>query len=189
MTNVASQYPFIQLPEIGLLSEDEFPVEVNCLHARKLTEEEKTLLQSLFAWMQAGDDKVPRSTRASYSELWFMVRNVGHMRAVSKMAIDARLDYVIAPHKERYEATGQRHSFYEVLNYDFSPIEEVLFNCAEFEADLSKLRKNCCFVSPYTLFKHNSPLHPRQTSHSLPNEQSTRVVHGRRAHLDPTVLR
>jgi hypothetical protein len=99
--------------------------------ARNLTDEEKALLQSSFAWMQTSDTKIPRPTTASYSELCFLVLSLGQMRAFTKIAIDMRWDYRIIPHKARYEATGQKHSFHEILNYDFSSLEEVLFNCAE----------------------------------------------------------
>ncbi len=121
---VVNQYPFHLLPQI----KDE---GVHGPRARNLTEEEKTLLQSSFAWMQTSDTKIPRPTTASYSELCFMLLNLGQMRAFTKMAIDMRWDYHITPHKARYEATGQKHGFHEILNHDFSLLEEVLFNCAD----------------------------------------------------------
>ena len=126
--SVVNQYPFHMLPEIGLPSKDELQAGVHSsTHARRLTEEEKALIQSSFAWMQTSDHKkLPRPTTASYSELCFLLRNLEQMRIVTKMTC------LISPHKEKYEATGQKHGFYEILYYDFSLIDEVIFNCTEF---------------------------------------------------------
>jgi hypothetical protein len=125
-------YPFHLFPEIGFPKGDGSGKD-----ARKLTEEEKTLLQSSLAWMQACDAKIPRMTTASYSELYFVVAKLGHMQCNVKAVSSSHLSDWVALYKARYvEATGQKqHGFYEILNYDFSLLEEVLFNCAEFEAD------------------------------------------------------
>ena len=66
-----------------------------------------------------------------------MVANLGHMQCEVKAVSSSHLSYWVSPHKARcVEATGQKqHCFYKILNYDFSLIEEVLFNCAEFEAE------------------------------------------------------
>ena len=111
---VVNQYPFHLLPKIP--------------NVRELTDEEKELLQSSFAWMQTSDRKIPRPTTASYSELCFLLLNLEQMRVVTKIAC------FIYPHKEKYEAIGQKHGFYEILYYDFFLLEEFLFNCAEYKA-------------------------------------------------------
>ena len=125
---VVNQYPFHLLPKIELLSKN---VEEG---ARELTEKEKELLQSSFAWMQTYDgEKIPRLSAKTYSELWLLVRNLRHVQNDVRFTKSTHLRHLTKPHEDRYEATGQEHSFYEILNYDFSYLEEALFKCVEFE--------------------------------------------------------
>ena len=115
---VVVEYPFHMLPK----------------KARGLTNEETELLQSSFAWMQTYGGRIPHMTAKSYSELWLLVQNLGHMQANVRFTKITHLSQWTTPHEARYAATEPKHSFCEILYYDFSLLEEVLFDCAEFEA-------------------------------------------------------
>ena len=52
------------------------------------------------------------------------------MQAGVKAISASHMRHCIDPHRARYEAAGQAHGFYEILNHDFSDLEAVLFDCA-----------------------------------------------------------
>ena len=126
------KYPFHKLPPLQTAATG---------GARELTEDEKALLQSSFVWMQASESRIPHPTSASYSELGFILLSLGHMQAGVKAISASHMRHWVNPHKARYEATGQAHGFYEILHHDFSLLEEVLSDCAEFSAGLVETGK------------------------------------------------
>jgi hypothetical protein len=130
------EYPFHMLPEIGLV--DSVPVGED--HARQLSENEKDLIQCAYAWMQTHDGEIPPLTAASFSELWFLVKSMGTLQCNVKALSLTHMRHYVEAHKAKYEATGPKHNFLEILNHDFSYLEKVLRMCVKFEADLAEVR-------------------------------------------------
>jgi hypothetical protein len=141
------KYPLDTLPDLGFSLCDHhcIPRESWWKHARKLTTDEIDLLQSGYMWLQTSEDHLlfpfpPPPVKASYSELWFM------LRMLYSDLTNARTNFkfsVRQEHKVRYELTNQAYT-YEAL-IDSSTIIcflcDVVCRCAEFERDMQKMKE------------------------------------------------
>jgi hypothetical protein len=138
------KYPLDTLPDLGFSSSDcSIPRECWWKHARKLTSDEIDLLQCGYMWLQTSEDHLrfpfpPPPIKASYSELWFM------LRMLYNDLIDARPTVKLQKrreHKARYETTNQVYTYDALI--DSSTIIcflcDVICRCAEVERDLRKI--------------------------------------------------
>ena len=69
-----------------------------------------------------------------------MVKCMQDVQCNVKVLSMTHMRHYVEAHKARYEATGPKHNFLEILNYDFSYLEKVLRMCVKFEADLAEVR-------------------------------------------------
>lgn len=144
------EYPFHELPKIGLVPKISVSADEYTLHARELSDREKNLLQSCYVWMQVYDDEMPPLSAASYSELWFLVKHMKTLQCTVKVLSSTHMRHYVEAHTERYNATGQKdryqattgqkHDFLMLLHHDFSDLEKVLRMCVHFEADLNEVQ-------------------------------------------------
>ena len=143
-------YPFETLPDLGfpdLLPGSDLHYDIN---ARNLSQEELTLLQSAYIWMQthnSGAITLPQSMQASYSELYYMLQCFEHTQNLVR---SVRQWYSAQEDAHRLLYNQQQvvvvlalpvSTDYDVLlHYDFAMLKAVIRNCAGFHYDLQHCR-------------------------------------------------
>jgi hypothetical protein len=124
------EYPFHALPDLGPLN------------GAQLKPEQLKLLASAYAWIQTHEGAcIPPSTKASYSELWFILQHF-EMLARFRKASASNAQRLIDQHRAEYNAVvaQKRHYYFDydyTTLYDFNPISVIIRNCAVMEAGLA----------------------------------------------------
>ena len=113
-SHIISLYPLAKLPTFG---------------QERLTEEDKTMLQCAYIWLQTYDSRgeSPPSATASYSELWFMLQYMMQLQILYK-DIYHMMPFFVEEHRKRYvTAAGTLpHSFEDVLRHNFWSIRDAV---------------------------------------------------------------
>ena len=139
-------YPFHTLPDYGMTGETSI-FQDNALktitEARKLTDNEKSLLQSAYACLMTYDpSKFPPSSTATYSELCFILDRFDHIQwERGRGSLFLNKDEQYYEHKEIYDSTGQAHSFAEIIRYPFMDLRDIIYQCALLERDMKYLER------------------------------------------------
>ena len=104
-TPLLSLYPLAKLPTFG---------------QERLTEEDKTMLQCAYIWLQTYDSSGPSSATASYAELWFMLQYMMQLQILYR-DVCRMMPGFVEEHRKRYVAAAGTlpHSFESVLHHNF----------------------------------------------------------------------
>ncbi len=108
---------------------------------QSLTDDDRTLLQCAYIWLQTYDrgGLAPPSAAASYSELWFMLQYMMQLQILYRDLCRIMPAYV-EEHRERYAAAAgvMPLSFDSVLLHDFWSIRVAVAGLAKLQFNESR---------------------------------------------------
>jgi hypothetical protein len=141
------EYPLDTLPDLRLISRDDFPETEFGGHATQLTEEHEKLLQSAYLWVQVcKGQNIPASTKGSYSELWFILSIANRFTDLARKKKPWGNEQVVAERIDEYMRAirGKERGYISseaIAYHNYSTLESIIGECAKVEVDLEYVRK------------------------------------------------
>ncbi len=129
-------YPTEKLPSLGF--GQHIPHNMSRVGARPLSQDEKTLLQCAYVWVQTYNTDAPPSHTPSYAKLWYLLQYLQQLQNFVH-CISPQFTPPVAEHNRRYDAAAgmlqREYSFSDILYHDFTPLKALLRDCAAVKAN------------------------------------------------------